>query len=267
MARTPREDEASFPADAGELVDRTLYEVPLDRLEADPDQPRKFFDVDAMLELKNSVREHGVLQPVIFRRDGRKRLLVVAGERRLRAAREAGEATIPAVYRENVDAAEVALVENLQREGLNPIDEAEALQRMKEGRGYTCAQLGNVVGKAPSTVSEILSLTRLPEGIKELCRKSSRYSRRALVEVAKAGDPAEMTRRFQKLAAGGTGDGDLQVEEGKAPEVDEWCAKVARFRYQLAKLRLAAVGGDGSKLEAELIRLEQLIQEKIQAAR
>src|SRR5256885_622679 len=145
----------------------TQTEIPIAQIERNPRQPRKMFDVGALDELALSIKASGVIQPVVVRRGLAGRWQLIAGERRWRAARQAGLDRIPAVVREATDAEtlELALVENLLREDLNPMEEAEAYQRLLTDFAWTQEQLGQRVGRDRSTVANCLRLLRLPDVI------------------------------------------------------------------------------------------------------
>lgn len=143
--------------------------ISCDDLQTDPNQPRKYLDPAAQKDLVDSLRKQGVLQPVLFRVDQEGDLFIVAGAHRLQAAKEAGLESIPAIFVEG-DYSEIALVENLLREDLTAIELAEGLDRMMKEYGYTQEQLTAIIGKAKSTVSEILSLTNLPYEKRNECR-------------------------------------------------------------------------------------------------
>jgi ParB family chromosome partitioning protein len=149
-------------------------------------------------ELSQSIREKGMLQPVIIRRDEQGNIFLVAGERRLRAAKKSGLVEIPAILT-NDNPAEIALIENLQRENLKPIEEAEALHRMIEEYDYTQEQLARVIGKGRTTITETLSLNKLPEEIKTECRRADIFPRGLLVEISKLDSPKKMLRLFEKV--------------------------------------------------------------------
>jgi len=144
----------------------TLVDVPIDQIEVNPNQPRKVFDFTALDELAASIKSSGVIQPIIVRRLGGSYQLI-AGERRWRAARQAGLARIPAMVREATDAQsiELALVENLLREDLNPIEAAQAYQKLLAEFAWTQEELAQRIGKDRTSIANCLRLLRLPEEI------------------------------------------------------------------------------------------------------
>ena len=143
----------------------TLTALSLDKVRANPGQPRKHFDPEALAELAASISQHGILQPVVVKRDG-DTYLIMAGERRYRAAQLAGLTVIPAVVRDD-DPLEIAIIENLQREDLSPLEEAEGLGALIDQYGYTHEALAELIGKSRPYVSNTLALRRLPEHIKQ----------------------------------------------------------------------------------------------------
>ena len=151
-----------------------LREIDVDRILPNSHQPRKNFEEDALNELANSIREHGVVQPIVVRplEDGFFQL--IAGERRWRASQRAGLTRIPAVVREASEhaALEVALVENLQREDLNPMEEAEAYERLMADFGLTQDDVAKRVGKNRSTIANMLRLLRLPKEVQQWLREN-----------------------------------------------------------------------------------------------
>jgi len=152
---------ASEPTETEALLD-----VPIDRIEVNPHQPRKVFDFTALDELAASIKSSGVIQPIIVRRIGSSYQLI-AGERRWRAARQAGLEHIPAIVREATDAQsiELALVENLLREDLNPIEAAQAYQKLLAEFAWTQEELAQRIGKDRTSIANCLRLLRLPEEI------------------------------------------------------------------------------------------------------
>jgi ParB family chromosome partitioning protein len=146
-----------------------LQELPIGRLHPNPRQPRGHFDEESLASLSASIKELGVLQPVLVRPVGDE-FELVAGERRWRAAKRAGLQTIPALVRDTTDDAslEQALVENLHREDLNPLDEAAAYQQLLEDFGLTHEELAARMGKSRASISNTLRLFQLPAGIQRL---------------------------------------------------------------------------------------------------
>jgi ParB family chromosome partitioning protein len=147
----------------------SLLEIPVDQIDVNPRQPRKTFEPGSLDELARSLKSTGMIQPVVVRRGPGGRWQLIAGERRWRAARQAGLEQIPAVVREATDAEslELALVENLLREDLNPIEEAEAFQRILTEFGWTQEDVAQRVGKDRSTIANSLRLLRLPAVIQD----------------------------------------------------------------------------------------------------
>src|SRR5687768_10887575 len=146
--------------------DDVLVELAIDQIEPNPNQPRKTFETDKLEELTASIRSSGVIQPIIVRPVG-DRYQLVAGERRWRAARQAGLERIPAIVREATDAEslELALVENLLREDLNPMEEAEAYRHLLSQFGWTQEQLAQRIGRDRTSIANVLRLLRLPDEI------------------------------------------------------------------------------------------------------
>ena len=146
-----------------------IIEIKLDELRSNPYQPRKVFDQKALQELADSIRIHGVFQPIIVKKSI-KGYEIIAGERRVKASRMAGLDTIPAIVREfnDTEMMEIALLENLQREDLNAIEEAMAYVRIMEAKNLTHEELARILGKSQSYVTNMIGLLRLPDEVKKL---------------------------------------------------------------------------------------------------
>lgn len=183
-----------------------LYDINLTDLQADPNQPRKFMDPQALDDLTASITQHGVLTPILFRIAGAL-LFIVAGERRVAAARQVGLTVVPGIL-VSANYSEIALVENLLRQDLTPVEEAEALDRLVKEQNYSQEQLGVIIGKARTTVSEILSLNRLPQAVRDECRSDTSITRKTLIAIARKKQARAMTTAYNaykaKLAKGKT---------------------------------------------------------------
>ncbi len=144
-----------------------VLNVPTDHIRANPHQPRKEFDEERLEELADSLKKHGLIQPITVRYIGEKRFELISGERRLRAAKLAGLGEIPAYIREADDEQSMAfaLIENIQREELNPLEVAMGYKRLLEEFDYTQAEVANRVGKNRTTVTNMLRLLNLPDFI------------------------------------------------------------------------------------------------------
>lgn len=153
-------------------VETNIRILPLSSLRPNPDQPRKRFSEESIDELADSIRRHGLLQPLIVESAGPGDYIIVAGERRFRAAGRAGLSEIPAIVKtlSNDKRLQVSLIENIQREDLNPMEEAEAYKSLMDLAGYTQEQVAEAVGKNRSTVANALRLTRLSAAMQDAVR-------------------------------------------------------------------------------------------------
>ncbi len=209
-----------------------LYMLSVNDLNPDPNQPRKHFDTEALIELKTSIDTHGVLQPVLFRRNETGDLFLVSGERRFQAAKLAGLSAIPAIFTIG-DPAELSLVENLLRENLTAIEEAEAVQKLKMKYDYQLEQLSKILGKSVSSISEIISITNLPDSIKDDCRKDPKVARSILVEIARKQGPGKMLELYRQYRESGLTRGDLRKKTRNGKSI----VKSGNFRFIRASAR------------------------------
>lgn len=150
-----------------------LLTLKIDRIIANSNQPRKYFDKDKMSELKESIKNSGLLQPITVRKISGGKYEIIAGERRYRACRELGMENIPAIEINTGDARgyELSVLENIQREDLNPIEEAESYLMLMEVYGYTQEKLSEKLGKNRSSLSNKIRILKLPGNVKELVKK------------------------------------------------------------------------------------------------
>lgn len=193
--------------------------VPISAVKPNPRQPRHSFDEAALAELAESIKANGVIQPIIVEDDGAGSYLVIAGERRFRAARLAGLAVVPVLVRKYTDRQklEIALVENVQREDLNPVEEAEAYRGLMEVTGASQDEVASRVGKDRSTVANSLRLLKLPESMLEALEKGDLSSGhgRALLSVV---NPADQQLLFERIAEKGL---SVREAERAAAEFNE----------------------------------------------
>ena len=156
----------------GQTPRSEILDVPIDQISANPAQPRKYFNEQKLAELTSSVKEKGIIQPILVRRDD-DGYTIIAGERRWRAAQQAGLNRLPVIIKNTSEKEELelSLIENLQREDINPIEEAESYQKLLEAFHYTQDYLASVLGKDKSTVSNMIRLLRLEEPIKKYIRQ------------------------------------------------------------------------------------------------
>ncbi len=221
-------------------VPNQLYQVPLAELQPDPGQPRKYMDPAALEEMTASVSTMGIIEPVVCRQDGVTGLCyVVAGERRCAAARKAGLPTVPAVFIDGANYAEIALVENLLRQDLTPIEEAEALQRLMDLRACKQDDLAELIGKSKATISESLSLNRLPQPIRDGCRQDPTVPKNILVEIARKKQERGMLTKYNQYR-------DKQAKA--AAKEQETAAPAARKRTK-AEALAEVIGTAASKID------------------
>ncbi|MEG2429080.1 MAG: ParB/RepB/Spo0J family partition protein [Oscillospiraceae bacterium] len=177
--------------------------IKISEIEPNKNQPRKIFDEALLQQLADSIREHGIIQPIIVRELPTGEYQIVAGERRWRAARIAGLTEVPIIIRDYDDTKtmEIALIENLQRENLNPIEEALGYQELMENFNMTQVDVSNSVGKSRSAIANTLRLLNLPENIKQLVQegKLSSGHARALLAVKDENDIDDLAAKVVNL--------------------------------------------------------------------
>lgn len=169
--------------------------VPIEYIARNPRNPRRYFDEAELQDLASSIRQHGIVQPVVVRTLGQNQYEIIAGERRWRAAQLAGFVEVPVIVRDVDDrtALEIAIVENVQRADLNPLEEALGYEQLISDHGYTQNDLGEIIGKSRSHVANSLRLLKLPDPVKDMLAQGSLSAghARALVSTS---DPANLAR-------------------------------------------------------------------------
>jgi ParB family chromosome partitioning protein len=173
--------------------------ITIDVIEPNPDQPRQ--QMGDLSELTASIREKGILEPLIVRRRGGA-FQIISGERRYQAALQAGLRELPCVERDVDDreTLEIALVENIQRKDLTPFEEAEAFAQLVRYHDYTHESLAKRIGKSRSSITESLSLNSMPEDVKNLCRLADIASKSLLLQIVRQDTPEQMTALIEKIS-------------------------------------------------------------------
>lgn len=241
-----------------------LVHVSIQRVRPNPFQPRQHFPEEELEELAQSIRQQGLLQPVLLRPvDGGYEL--VAGERRFRAAQRAGLSEIPAVVREVDDrtALELALIENLQRTDLDPIEEARAYERLSRQFGLTQEEIAARVGKHRSTIANTMRLLRLPEEIQReiAAGRLTAGHARALLAVASPEEQRRLAREFLQQGVSVRDAERRSQPKGRRTLDPDWQAVEDRLRQLLdTKVRLLPRRNGSGKLEIEYYSIQQLNQ-------
>ena len=190
--------------------------VAIDEIETNPDQPRS--NVGDLTELARSIEARGMLEPILVRPIAAGRFRIIAGERRFRAAMEAGLSEVPCIeldVPEN-EVLELALVENLHRRDLHPFEEAQGYAGLASRHGYTQQRIAEAIGKSRVTVTEAMGLLEIPEDVREECRRADIQARSVLLEIARLKDPARMREAIRRVAGGSTRD-DLRARKKETP--------------------------------------------------
>lgn len=263
-----------------------LRDVDIDLIDPNPEQPRTFFSEDKLEELSQSIRENGLVQPILLRRKEGGRYQLVAGERRWRAAQRVGLQRVSAIVREVEDEKllEIALIENIQRQELNPIEEAAAYQRLMEVFGLTQEEVAKRVGKDRSSVANYVRLLKLPESVQTMLEeeKLSMGHARALLGLEDQQEQARLAQEVverklsvreteravqQKAQRAKTHDGSTQVRIDANIRAAE--LKLKRFLGTQVKILMGASGGKISiefSSAAELDRIYSILMRKSEPA-
>jgi ParB family chromosome partitioning protein len=205
--------------------------LPLEFIEANAEQPRT--QLGNIEELAASVREKGVLEPILVRVIGPNRYQIISGERRFRAASMAGLDEIPAIELDvdDKEQLEIALIENIQRKDLTAFEEAEGLYVLQQKFGYTHEKISQVIGKSRTTVTETLLINEIPDRVRVMCREAGISNKSVLVQVARAGSEEAMEQAVRAFAAGELSRDDLRKQTAK-PEPKK-AGRPKNFTYAL----------------------------------
>jgi ParB family chromosome partitioning protein len=187
----------------------TISDIAVSDIRPDPDQPRKTIDSEALQELADSIEQHGLVQPIVVRKDpdAKGKFLITAGERRFRAVGLLNRPTIAAIIRNEGNAAVVSIIENLQRVDLSPIEEAEAVSRLINEQKLSQSEAGKLVGMKRPTLNQLMSLNNLPSHIREGARTVD-VSKSILIELAVLTDQEQQLKLWARAK-----DGNLTVAE------------------------------------------------------
>ncbi|HUW66102.1 MAG TPA: ParB/RepB/Spo0J family partition protein [Spirochaetia bacterium] len=267
--------EALFPTEEKGAPDgRALQELPVDRIFPGPSRLRAELDQERLRELADSIAQLGVVQPIVVRPADGGNYQLVAGQRRWEACRSLGLATIPAVIRESSDleAAAVALIENVQREDLNPMEEAEAYHRLVEDYGLTQEEVARQVGKSRPLVGNTIRLLALPGPVKKLVRDGTLSAGHGRTILA-LGDPEQMIlcaaqmvktgmsvreaeEYVKKLLQAASGPAKEEVRRYRDPVIQEMEKNLVR-RLQ-SRVRIREEKGGGLRLEISFTERDRL---------
>jgi ParB family chromosome partitioning protein len=202
--------------------------IPLPFIEPNEEQPRT--NLGNIEELAASIREKGVLEPILVRSIASNRYQIISGERRFRAAMLAGLDEIPAIELDvdDQETLEIALIENIQRKDLTPFEEAEGLMMLQQRFGYTHERISQVIGKSRTTVTETLLINEIPDRIRAMCREAGISNKSVLVQVARAGSEQAMEQIVRRVGAG-----ELSREQARKDRQPKTAGRPKNFVYQL----------------------------------
>lgn len=254
----------TLTASAGAPVGRM---VPIEQIDPNPNQPRQV--MGDLTELVSSITEQGVIEPIVVRQRG-SRFQIVAGERRYQAAVRAGLEELPVVIRDvdDVGILEIALVENLQRKDLTPFEESEALHALCHQAGYTHERLAQKLGKSRTVITESLSLSQMPDHVKQLCRLADISSKSLLLQVVRQQDPQKMVALIEQISSQGGMTREQVREKAKPPAAKRGRPKAFTFNYR-APTKAYSFSLSFKKSEvpkAEVIQTLETILEELRAS-
>ena len=243
-----------------------IYEFPLDDLHPDPEQPRQFFDANAQKQLELSISSTGVKVPIMVRKDSAGRLIIIDGERRWRASKKAKLPTV-AGFLVSEKGHDTALIANVVRQDLSPMDQAEAIQKLIDMEGFKRNDVRLMLGKTESTFSEILALNQLPEPIKENSRGNPNVSRRLLLALVRAdATPEEKIKLFRRAQQFGWTSEQLRITLAEKKSTSTSAAKkILPFLTQrLASVRPGTLNStEKDALRQELGQCKRAIEEAL----
>ncbi len=237
--------------------------LPITEIEPNPDQPRH--NVGDLRELKASIESKGILEPILVRPLENGKYRIISGERRYRAAMDAGLLEVPCIeldVPEN-EVVEIALIENLHRKDLTPFEEAEGYQALIEKHGYTHQRVADTVAKSRVTITESLALLAIPPDLRDRCRRADIESKSVLLEIARAGDRPRMEALIAAVAAGAT---RHAVRQDKKEDRGEDAGRRRPFQFRYApknspfRLNLAFTRSRVAKEEV-IEALQKIIEE------
>ncbi|MDR1236198.1 MAG: ParB/RepB/Spo0J family partition protein [Holosporaceae bacterium] len=251
-----------FSEQNSENPGREILKINVDSIIPNPFQPRKTFDEESLNSLAESIKRNGVLQPILVLKSDNENYRLIAGERRLRASKIAGIMEIPAIVTEmsSEDQLEIAIIENIQRENLNPLDEARAYKQLMDEFHHTQEELSGILGKSRSHIANMLRLLTLPDEIKDLVRsgKLSCGHARALVGAEDAISVADLAvsesmnvREIEKL-----------IKQRKQPRANKEDSEITHLAEQISSLVGLKSGiklkGNGGVVEINFGNFEEL---------
>jgi ParB family chromosome partitioning protein len=192
--------------------------LPLTLIEPNAEQPRT--NLGNIEELAASIREKGVLEPILVRTLGTNRYQIISGERRFRAASLAGLDEIPAIELDvdDKEQLEIALIENIQRKDLTAFEEAEGFAALQQKFGYTHEKISQVIGKSRTTITETLSINEIPDRVRVMCREAGISNKSVLVQIARAGSEEAMEKVVRAYAAGELTRDDVRRQTASKPD-------------------------------------------------